>query len=237
MNGDTYPSGPRSALRRHPERGSHARADVDAILDAGLVCHVGVAVDGQPAVAPMSYARDGGRLILHGAHGSRIMRALADGSPVCVAVTHLDGVVVAHTAFDSSMNYRSAVVFGRGRAITDPAAKRRALDILTDRLIPGRAAEVPPPTDAEVAATAVVEIVIEEASAKTRTGPPSAPPRPLPDGPWTGVVPLHLAASEPDPAAGAPAELPASVRRLLAARRCGMKPPAVVCCATHGRPR
>ncbi len=189
---------------------------MDAILDQGLVCHVGVAVDGRPLVVPMSYVRDGGRLILHGAHGSRIMSALATGAEACVAVTHLDGVVVAHSGLESSMNYRSAVVFGRGRAITDPIEKRRALDILTDRLIPGRTAEVPPPTDAEIAATAVVEIVIEEASAKLRSGPPSVPPRPLPADTWTGVVPLRLTASAPEPAAGAPPEPPASVSRLVA---------------------
>ena len=209
-----YPVGDRSRVRRKPERGSHERAVVDAILDEGLVCHVGVVVDSRPVVIPMSYARDGGRLILHGAAGSRLMRALASGCEACVTVTHLDGIVVAHTAFDSSMNYRSAVAFGRARAIDDPTAKRRALDVLTDHLIPGRAGEIRPPTDAELAATTVIELVIEEASAKTRSGPPSKPARSIPRGVWSGVVPLRLTALPAVPAPGAPGEPPASVRRV-----------------------
>lgn len=209
-----YAGGARSRLRRKPERGSHERAVVDAILDEGMVCHVGVAIDARPVVIPMSYARDGGRLILHGAAGSRLMSALADGCEACVTVTLLDGVVVAHSAFESSMNYRSAVVFGHARAIADAAEKRRALDVLTDHLIPGRTREIPPPTDNELAATTVIEIVIEEASAKMRSGPPSEPTHPVPPGVWTGVVPLRLSALPAIPEPGAPTEPPASVRRV-----------------------
>ena len=209
-----YAGGARSRLRRKPDRGSHERAVVDAILDEGLVCHVGVVTDSRPVVIPMSYARDGGRLILHGAAGSRLMSALADGCEACVTVTLLDGVVVAHSAFDSSMNYRSAVVFGRARPIADAAEKRRALDVLTDHLVPGRTGEIRPPTEAELAATAVIALVIEEASAKTRSGPPSEPAHPVPPGVWTGVVPLRLSALPPIPAPGAPTEPPASVRRV-----------------------
>jgi len=218
MDGQRYEAGERARLRRKPERGSHDRAAVDAILDGGMVCHVGVALGGRPVVIPMAYARDGGRLLLHGATGSRLMRALAAGAEACVSVSHLDGVVVAESAFDSSMNYRSAVVFGRCRAITDAAEKRRALDLLTDRLIPGRSAEIRPPTDSELGATAVVELVIEEASAKSRSGPPSPPARPSRPAPWTGVVPLRVAAGDPLPAPGAPAGLPPSVLALLRSR-------------------
>jgi len=205
-------------VRRHPERGSHGRAAVDAILDEGLVCHVGIAIEGRPVVVPMAYARDGDRLILHGARSSRLMKALAAGCEVCAAVTLLDGVVVAHSAFDSSMNYRSVVVFGRARALDDPIAKQRALDVLTDHLIPGRHREIRPPTDAEVGATAVIEIRIEEASAKSRTGPPGAPAEPVPPEVWTGVVPLRLSALAPVPAAGTAAEEPPSVLRAAARR-------------------
>ena len=209
-----YPAGARSRVRRRPERGSHERALVDAILDEGLVCHVGVVIDSRPVVIPMAYARDGERLILHGAAGSRLISVLAAGCEACVTVTHLDGIVVAHSAFDSSMNYRSAVVFGRARPIADAAEKRRALDVLTDHLIPGRTAEIRPPTDNEVAATTVIEIFIEEASAKTRSGPPSEPVQPVPPEVWTGVVPLRLTALAAIPVAGAPAAPPASVPRI-----------------------
>jgi hypothetical protein len=221
MTEHEYPAGDRSRVRRKPERGSHELAVVHAILDEGLVCHVGVVVDSRPVVIPMAYARDGRRLILHGATGSRLMRVLAAGCEACVSVTLLDGVVVAHSAFDSSMNYRSAVLFGRARSLDDPVEKRRAVDVLTDHLIPGRTAEVRPPTDNELAATAVIELVIEEASAKTRSGPPSEPPHQVPPGVWTGVVPLRLTALAPIPAPGAPAEPPASVRRIGGPRRVG----------------
>jgi nitroimidazol reductase NimA-like FMN-containing flavoprotein (pyridoxamine 5'-phosphate oxidase superfamily) len=218
MSDDHYPSSARSRVRRHPERGSSERAAVDAILDEALVCHVGIVADGRPVVIPMAYARDGGRLILHGATGSRLIRALADGCEACVTVTLLDGIVVARSAFDSSMNYRSAVVLGRARRLTDPAERRRALDVLTDHLIPGRTAEVRPPTANELAATEVIEVAIAEASAKTRSGPPSEPGE---DSQWIGVVPLRLAAGRPEPAAtvapGTPS--PRSVRRTVAARR------------------
>ena len=217
MSEARYPAGARARLRRKPERGSHARAVVDAILDEGLVCHVGVVIDGRPVVIPMSYTRDGGRLILHGAAGSRLIRALAAGCEACVTVTLLDGLVIAHSAFDSSMNYRSAVVFGRARTIDDAAEKRRALDVLTDHLIPGRTGEIASPTANELAATVVIELPIEEASAKTRSGPPSEPEPPIPPGVWTGVVPLRLTALAPQPAPGAPATPPVSVRRIIAA--------------------
>jgi nitroimidazol reductase NimA-like FMN-containing flavoprotein (pyridoxamine 5'-phosphate oxidase superfamily) len=218
MSDDQYSATPRSRLRRHPERGSHDRRVVDAILDAGMVCHVGIVADGLPAVIPMAYARDGERILLHGATGSRLMRALAGGCEACVTVTLLDGIVVARSAFDSSMNYRSAVVFGRARRIADTAAKRRALDVLTDHLIPGRTREVPPPTDAQVAATEVIEVPIGEASAKTRSGPPGEPPE---KGLWTGVVPLCLAAGRPEAAPGLSAgtPVPPSVATLAATSR------------------
>jgi uncharacterized protein len=214
MDDQRYAAGARARLRRKPERGSHERAVVNAILDEGLVCNVGVVIDARPVVIPMAYARDGERLILHGATGSRLMRALASGCEVCVTVTHLDGIVVAHSAFDSSMNYRSVVAFGRARRIADVAEKRRAVDILTDHLIPGRTGEIAPPTAGEMAATEVIELVIEEASAKTRSGPPSAPPHPVPPEVWTGVVPLRLATLREVPAPGAPATAPLSVRRI-----------------------
>jgi uncharacterized protein len=221
MSETSYPEGARSRVRRHPERGSRERELIDAILDEGLVCHVGIVVDGRPVVIPMAYARDGDRLLLHGATGSRLLHALAGGCEVCVTVTLLDGLVVARSAFDSSMNYRSVVAFGRARQVADDAGKRRALDALTDHLIPGRTRELRAPLEREVNATEVIEVTIEEASAKTRFGPPSEPaPAAGADEVWAGVVPLRLAAGTPEPASDlAPgAGVPESVRRILTAR-------------------
>jgi uncharacterized protein len=221
MDEKSFPAGARSQVRRHPERGSRERELIDAILDEGLVCHVGIVVDGRPVVIPMAYARDGDRLLLHGATGSRLLRALADGCDVCVTVTLLDGLVVARSAFDSSMNYRSVVAFGRARRIVDNAGKRRALDVLTDHLIPGRTRELRAPLQREVGATEVIEVAIETASAKARSGPPSEP-APAAGTPevWAGVVPLRLAAGTPEPAGDLTpgTELPESVRGITAAR-------------------
>ncbi len=204
----------RATPRRHAERGTADRAAVNAILDEGLVAHVGVSLDGQPVVIPMGYARDGDRLILHGSVKSRLMRALARGAPACVTVTHLDGVVLARSTFHSSMNYRSAVVFGTARAIEDPAEKRRALEILTEHLIPGRGADARGPDDGELAATMVVELSIEDATAKSRGGPPKdrKGDERLPI--WAGVVPLAMEPGEPVTAPDVPAGMvvPAYVR-------------------------
>ncbi len=220
MTETRYPSSARSKVRRHPERSSHERDEINAILDEGLVCHVGVVVGGRPVVIPMAYARDGERLLLHGATTSRLVQALASGAQACVTVTLLDGLVLARSAFDSSMNYRSAVVFGSARPLAGEVERRWALDLLTDHLLPGRTKELRAPLERELAATEVLELVIEEASAKRRSGPPSEPAGAAASGAWAGVVPLRLAAGEPVPAADvAPgAELPESVRAILACR-------------------
>ena len=221
MDETTYPASTWSKARRHPERGSHERDEIHAILDEGLACHVGIVVDGRPVVIPMAYGRDGDRLLLHGATGSRLVQALASGCAVCVTVTLLDGLVVARSAFDSSMNYRSVVIFGHARRIAGEAERRRALDVLTDHLIPGRTRGLRAPLARELAATEVIELVIEEASAKRRSGPPSEPARAAgePDV-WAGVVPLRLAAGDPEPAPDlAPGTvLPESVRQIIRER-------------------
>lgn len=206
----------RTRLRRKPSRGSHELDTIAAILDAGRVCHVGLVDDDGPVVIPMSYVRDGDRLLLHGAPRSRLMRRLAEGAPVCVAVTHLDGIVLARSGFHSSMNYRSAVVFGAARAIDDPDRKRAALDRLVDGLVPGRSAEVRAASEAELAATTIVELAIDEASAKIRSGPPSEPDEDARLPIWAGVVPLTLrpGPTEPAPDLDPAVPLPDSVRRL-----------------------
>jgi uncharacterized protein len=188
---------PRTTLQRHPERGSHDRAAIDAILDEGLVAHVGFCAEGSPVVVPMSYARIGDRLVLHGSVASRALGALRDGAPACVTVTLLDGLVLARSAFRHSMNYRSVVLFGVARAVEDRDAKRRALAEIVEHVVPGRAAEVRQPTDAELEATRVIWLPLTEASAKVRAGPPVDLEEDLSFPCWAGEVPLRLVAGAP----------------------------------------
>lgn len=189
----------RTRVRRKPERGSYDRATIDAILDEGLVCHVGVVVDGQPRVIPTAYGRDGDWLYLHGAASSQLLRALAAGAPACVTVTLLDGLVLARSGFHHSMNYRSVVVFGTPEAVTDPDAKRAALDLVIDHLVPGRAAALRTPTATELRATLVVRLALDEASAKVRGGGVGDEPEDLELDTWAGVLPLALVAGAPVP--------------------------------------
>jgi nitroimidazol reductase NimA-like FMN-containing flavoprotein (pyridoxamine 5'-phosphate oxidase superfamily) len=194
------------------------RATLDRLLDTVHIGHFAiVGDDGHPVVLPTAVVRDGDRVLAHGSTGSRWLRRLAAGAPTCLAVTAFDALVVARSAFESSMRYRSAVVFGQCRAITEPDAKRTALDTITDALIPGRTVEVRASTRKELAAVLVVELPIEEWSLKVSEGWPEDPPDDV-DGPaWAGVLPVvqsydrPLAA--PDLRDGIP--LPDSVQRLL----------------------
>ncbi len=169
---DTVRPTPRTTVRQRPDRGSYDRAVIDAILDEGLVCHVGFSVAGAPCVVPMNYARVGDRLVLHGARAGRLLSALAAGAPVCVAVTLLDGLVLARSAFRHSLNYRSVVVFGAATEVADRAEKRAALKAILEHVVPGRSRQVRPPSDGELDATTVVALPLAEASAKLRRGPP-----------------------------------------------------------------
>ncbi len=189
----------RTRLKRLPGRGSRERETINRILDEGLVCHVGFAVEDLPYVIPMAYARAGDRLILHGSVASRLLRHLGGGRDACVTVTLLDGVVLARSAFHHSLNYRSVVVFGKAIPITDPEKKKRALEALVEHLVPGRTADARGPNETELAATAVLELPIDEGSAKIRTGPPvdEEPDLQLPI--WAGVIPLELTPLKPDP--------------------------------------
>lgn len=187
----------RTRVRRLAERGRYDRATVDAILDEAYVAHVGVVgADGTPLVLPMTYGRDGEVLYLHGAVGNALLRG-SSGAQVCVTVTLLDGLVLARSAFHHSMNYRSVVLVGEATKVTDADEKWRALDVITDHVVPGRTAEVRPMNDAEVRATLVLRLPITEASAKVRTGPPVDEPEDLDEPVWAGVVPLRLVAGEP----------------------------------------
>lgn len=191
---------PRTTFGRKPERGSHERADFNAIVDAALIGHLGYVVDGQPYVLPVGFARDGDALLFHGSSGARPFRLLAEGAPCCFTVTHLDGLVLARSANDSSMNYRSAVVVGTCEAVTEDAAKWRALDVITDHLLPGRRASLRPMTRKEVAATIVLRLPVEEFSVKSRSGDPGDEGDDIHYPVWAGVMPLRLEFGEPIPA-------------------------------------
>lgn len=179
-----------TTLERKPDRGDHSREAVHAVIDEALVAHVGFVVDEQPFVIPMTYGRDGDRLLLHGSVANRLLRALDDGVPACATFTLLDALVVSRSHFHHSMNYRSVVVVGTARRLRDPDECDAALRCIVDHVIPGRTAESRPPTDAEIRQTAVLELPIEQASAKVRTGPPVEEPTDLGNGAWGGILPV-----------------------------------------------
>jgi len=185
----------RIRVKREPKRGVYDRETIDAILDEGLLCHIGFEVDGQPYVIPTLHGRIGDRLYVHGSAASRMLRRAGAGAPVCVTVTIFDGLVLAKSVFNHSVNYRSAVVFGRA-TLVDGAEKRDALHALTERLAPGRWDEARQPTEKELKATSILSLPIEEASAKVRTGGPDEEPEDVDLPIWSGVVPVHLAAEQ-----------------------------------------
>jgi hypothetical protein len=192
------------------------REVVDAILDDGLVAHVGFVHDGQPYVIPMSYVRDGDRLLLHGSGGSRLMRTLAGGVPACVTVTLLDGLVLARSVFHHSMNYRSVVALGSATKL-EGKEKAAALEALVEGLVPGRSREARAPNRAELAATTILAFPLDEVSAKARAGPPADDPEDLELPIWAGTIPLALAPGRPEPAADVPEgePMPPSVAGLI----------------------
>lgn len=194
---------PPSASRRPTrlaEKSSTDRAALDALLDAGVVGHFGlVTEDGTPVVIPTAIVRDGDRVLAHGSTGSRWMRRLAQGVPTALAVTAYDGLVVARSAFESSLRYRSAVVFGACVVLPDDE-KERALDLVTDALIPGRVAEVRRPTKAELAATLVLALPLDDWSLKVSAGWPDDEPDDIAGPAWAGVVPLRQTYDDPLPA-------------------------------------
>lgn len=186
----------RTTVRRLPEKAVTDRVALDAILDSGLVAHVGITDADQPFVMPCGYARDGDHVLLHGSTGSRLFRALASGTPACITVTLLDGLLVARSLFESSMHYRCAVILGTGQSLTG-AMKRRALDVLADALLPGRRADARPPSKRELAATTVIAVPIVEWSVKVSNAAPEVVAEDEGWEPWTGLVPLRLEPSSP----------------------------------------
>ncbi|MEO3794456.1 pyridoxamine 5'-phosphate oxidase family protein [Nonomuraea sp. B10E15] len=188
----------RTTLGRAKERGSTDRNDLYEVLDTGLVCHLGVVVDGHPMVVPTGYGRIGETLYLHGSTGARSLRA-GDGSEVCVTVTHLDGIVLARSIFNHSFNYRSAIIYGRPRLVTDPDERMDALRALSEQLAPGQWDYARLPSRKELAATAVLALSLEEASVKIRRGAPKDEPEDYELPVWAGVVPLVTSRGEPEP--------------------------------------
>ena len=195
----TFSPTTRTQVRRLPARGLYDKREVYAILDEGLVCHVGFAIDGQPYVIPTGYARFEDEIFIHGSPASRMLRALGDGLDVCVTVTLLDGLVLSRSAFHHSMNYRSVVILGRARVVGDPMEKMIAMRKFTNHVIPGRFEEVRPPSDAELKGTLVLALRLDEVSAKVRKGPPVEDEGDIERPTWAGVIPLRTKMGAPQP--------------------------------------
>jgi nitroimidazol reductase NimA-like FMN-containing flavoprotein (pyridoxamine 5'-phosphate oxidase superfamily) len=189
----------RTRVRRVPQRGQYERDTIEAILDETLISHVGFVHDGQPVVIPMLHARLGDRLYLHGSAASRILRALSKGVPVCATATLVDGLVLARSAFHHSVNYRSVVVFGTAALVEPGEETAKALELFTEKLLPGRWDDVRPPTRQELKGTKVLTLPLDEASAKVRTGPPIDEDEDYDLPVWAGVLPLSTEVAEPQP--------------------------------------
>jgi uncharacterized protein len=192
----------RTTVKRHPERGAYERATIDAILDEALICHLGFIVDAQPFVIPTIHARDGDVLYLHGSPGSRMLRNVKEGIDVCVAVTLLDGLVLARSVYNHSMNYRSVVVLGRAREVTDHEQKLHAMHCVVEQVVRGRWKDARQPNESEIKGTTILAISLDEASAKIRSGPPIDHEDDLALPVWSGVIPLRLDPQAPIAAEG-----------------------------------
>jgi uncharacterized protein len=193
-----FPQTDLNRVSRRSKRGRYDRETIYAILDEALICHVGFVQDGQPFVIPTIHARDGDRLILHGSRASRLLPHVEAGNPVCVAVTLFDGIVFARSIFEHSMNYRSAVLFGRGRAIVGDAEKLRASEVLAEHIARGRWREARHPNRKELDATLLMSLEIESASAKVRAGPPLEEREEDFELPvWAGVLPFATVPQPP----------------------------------------
>jgi|SRR5215831_19654814 len=225
----------RTRVRRKPDRGRYDRDTIYRILDQALIGHVGLVADSLPHVTPMVVARRGDELLLHGSTRSRLMRLLAAGCEVCVAVTHVDGLIVARSLFDSSLNYRSVTVFGTARPLTAPADKLGALRTIVEHVLPGRWGEARPPSERELRATAVMSVPLAEASAKVRSGPPQDSKADLGLHVWAGELPLRVTSLPPvaDPLLADDIPLPASVARFGRFSLLGPEPTPAAS-ASHG---
>ncbi|HET9553595.1 MAG TPA: pyridoxamine 5'-phosphate oxidase family protein [Anaeromyxobacteraceae bacterium] len=216
-----FPQTPRNRVERLRDRARYDRETIWPIVDEATICHVGFVENGQPFVIPTLHGRDGDAIVIHGAVASRLMQHVGAGHPVSLAMTLVDGLVLARSHFHHSINYRSAVLFGRGHLLTDERARLAALERIIERLVPGRWAEARPPNARELKATAVARIEVESASAKVRTGPPLDDEADLALPHWAGVLPLAEVAGAPeaDPTLAPGVAVPASVRGRATRRR------------------
>ena len=209
----------RTTLRRHKERGRTSRSDLYAVLDAGLICHLGVVINGSPRVLPTTYARSGDTLYLHGSSANAGFMA-ADGTEVCVTVTHLDGLVLARSVFSHSVNYRSAIVLGTATLVRGDDERMAALRAIVEHLVPGQWAAARQPAAKEMAATAVLALPLAEASVKVREGGPADDPGDMALDVWAGVLPaaMTFGPPEPDPALRPEIGLPSHISRFPGTR-------------------
>ena len=187
----------RTTVKRIPKRGAYDRDTINAILDEAFICHVGFVVDGQPYVIPTGFGRIENDLYIHGSSASRMLRELSKGVDVCVTVTLIDGLVIARSAFHHSVNYRSVVVLGKAELVTDSDEKNKALEAITNHIVPGRWADCRWPNELELKATSVLKLAIDEASAKIRTGDPVDDDEDYSLDFWAGVLPLDLSPGNP----------------------------------------
>lgn len=210
----------KTTIKRLREKASNQVSDLYSILDENLVAHVGLIHDGAPLVIPMAYGRVGNRIYLHGSTGSRLMRTLANEPEVCISITELNALKVARSTFDSGMNYRSVVIFGKANLV-QPGEKAEALDAISDSLIPGRVQELRPSSEKELAATLICWVELDQTSVKISANEVDSDPDELGHGVWAGIVPLQEVAFEAIPAdqeaEGLP--VPESVKRFIAARQ------------------
>ncbi len=203
----------RTRVRRLAERADYQRGRVIELLDAGFVCHLGFnGRDGLPVVIPTTYGRLGDTVYVHGSPAAGMVRTLKGGLDVSLAVTHVDGLVLARSAFHHSINYRSVVLFGRAREVTDPTEKATALDAIVDHIVPGRRAYLRASTAKELNGTSVLAMGLDEASTKTRVGPPVDDAEDMMAEVWAGVLPLALVPGPPEPDVDNIGELPEHVR-------------------------
>ncbi len=207
--GAAFEPTPRTRIKSLHQRAVYEREAVYAILDAGLMCHVGYVIDGQPYVTPTAYWRDGDRVYWHGSSASKMLRHVKTGVPVCFTVALLDGLVLARSGFHSSINYRSVMAFGTAEPVEGEAAKLAALEAFSERLTPGRWAELRPPTKQELKATLVMSLKLEEVAAKVREGPPADDEEDYELDIWAGEVPIRRVV---DPAVDDP-QLKAGIAR------------------------
>lgn len=205
-----FPKSDLNKVKRIPDRGHYDKKTVYGIVDEALICHVGMSINGRPVVIPTIHARQGDNILLHGATTSRMLKHVASGAELCITITHLDGLVLARSVFHHSMNYRSAVLFGKGQLIENPDEKMEALRIFTEKLIPGRWDDARIPAPKEAKATHIVTIPIDTASAKVRVGPPGDDDEDYALDVWAGVLPMRttFGGLTPDPQLKDGVELP-----------------------------